>query len=207
MFAILPLRKNSKRLKNKNIKKINGKPLYQFILKKLIKSKLVKKIIITTDYKFKENHKKLILIKRPKNLRGNCNMNLVIKDVLDKIDGDDFIQIHATSPLLKISTINKAITYYKKNKYDSLFSVTKIQKRFWSLKKKPINHRVNNSPTTQSLRLLYEENSGFYIFNRKTFLKRVNRIGLNPKLFEINKQEAFDIDDNDDFEIVKRLLS
>ena len=207
MFAILPLRKNSKRLKNKNIKKINGKPLYQFILKKLIKSKLVKKIIITTDYKFRENHKKLILIKRPKNLRGNCNMNLVIKDVLDKIDGDDFIQIHATSPLLKISTINKAITYYKKNKYDSLFSVTKIQKRFWSLKKKPINHRVNNSPTTQSLRLLYEENSGFYIFNRKTFLKRVNRIGLNPKLFEINKQEAFDIDDNDDFEIVKRLLS
>ncbi len=207
MFAILPLRKNSKRLKNKNIKKINGKPLYQFILKKLIKSKLVKKIIITTDYKFKENHKKLILIKRPKNLRGNCNMNLVIKDVLDKIDGDDFIQIHATSPLLKISTINKAITYYKKNKYDSLFSVTKIQKRFWSLKKKPINHRVNNSPTTQSLRLLYEENSGFYIFNRKTFLKRVNRIGLKPKLFEINKQEAFDIDDNDDFEIVKRLLS
>tara|TARA_B100002019_G_scaffold286284_1_gene296538 strand:- start:12902 stop:13525 length:624 start_codon:yes stop_codon:yes gene_type:complete len=207
MLAILPLRKNSKRLKNKNVKKINGKPLYQFILKKLIKSKLIKKIIITTDYKLKDNHKKLILIKRPKKLRGNCSMNLVIKDVLDKIDGKDFIQIHATSPLLKISTINKAIYYYKKNKYDSLFSVTRIQKRFWSLKKKPINHSVNNSPTTQSLKLLYEENSGFYIFNRKTFLRRDNRIGLKPKLFAINKQEAFDIDDNDDFKIVKKLLS
>ena len=207
MFAILPLRKNSKRLKNKNIKKINGKPLYQFILKQLINSKLIKKIIITTDYKFKDNHRKLIFIKRPKNLRGNCSMNLVIKDVLNKLDGDEFIQLHATSPLLKKKTIEKAIRHYKKNKYDSLFSVTRIQKRFWSHKNKPINYKVSNSPTTQTLRLLYEENSGFYIFSRKTFLKRNNRIGLKPKLFEINKQEAFDIDDNDDFEIVKKLLS
>ena len=207
MFAILPLRKNSKRLKNKNIKKINGKSLYQFILKQLINSKLIKKIIITTDYKFKDNHRKLIFIKRPKNLRGNCSMNLVIKDVLNKLDGDEFIQLHATSPLLKKKTIEKAIRHYKKNKYDSLFSVTRIQKRFWSHKNKPINHKVSNSPTTQTLRLLYEENSGFYIFSRKTFLKRNNRIGLKPKLFEINKQEAFDIDDNDDFEIVKKLLS
>ena len=79
-------------------------------------------------------------------------------------------------------------------------------KRFWSHKNKPVNHKVINSPTTQSLKLLYEENSGFYIFNRKT-LKKNNRIGLKPKLFEINKQEAFDIDDNDDFQIVKKLLS
>ena len=207
MLAILPLRKNSKRLKNKNIKKINGRPLYRFILKKLIDSKLIKKIIITTDYNFKDNHKKLILIKRPKNLRGNCSMNLVIKDVLNKVNGDEFIQLHATSPLLKKRTIDRAISYYKKNKYDSLFSVTRIQKRFWSHKNKPVNHKVSNSPTTQSLKLLYEENSGFYIFNRKTFSKRNNRIGLKPKLFEINKQEAFDIDDNDDFQIVKKLLS
>ena len=46
MLAILPLRKNSKRLKNKNIKKINGRPLYRFILKKLM-DKIIKKIIIT----------------------------------------------------------------------------------------------------------------------------------------------------------------
>ena len=97
MLAILPLRKNSKRLKNKNIKKINGRPLYRFILKKLIDSKLIKKIIITTDYNFKDNHKKLILIKRPKNLRGNCSMNLVIKDVLNKVNGDEFIQLHITN--------------------------------------------------------------------------------------------------------------
>ena len=53
---------------------------------------------------------------------------------------------------------------------------------------------------------MFEENSGFYIFNKKTFLKKNNRIGTNPKLFEISKQEAIDIDDSDDFEIVKKIL-
>jgi CMP-N-acetylneuraminic acid synthetase len=207
MIAILPLRKNSQRLKNKNIKKINGKPLYKFILEKLLKLKYIDKVIITTDYKFKSFHKKLIIIERPKNLRNNCSMNLVIKDVLDKVNGDDFIQLHATSPLLKSKTIKEAIKYYRKYGFDSLFSVTKIQKRFWNNKNKPLNHKIKNSPTTQSLKVLYEENSGFYIFNRKTFLKRNNRIGVKPKLFEINKQEAFDIDDNDDFNIVKKMLS
>ena len=128
MFAILPLRKNSKRLKNKNIKKINGKPLYFFILETLIKSKFIKKIIISTDYKLTFNHNKLVIIKRPKNLTGNCSMNLVIKDVLNKFNQNDFIQVHATSPLLKKKTIERAIQFYKKNKFDSLFSVTKIQK-------------------------------------------------------------------------------
>ena len=108
-------------------------------------------------------------------------MNLVIKDVLNKVNGDEFI-LHATSPLLKKRTIDRAISYYKKNKYDSLFSVTRIQKDL-DHKNKPVNHKVSNSPTTQSLKLLYEENSGFYIFNRKTFLKN-NRIGLKPKLLK-----------------------
>ena len=206
MYAILPLRRNSKRLKKKNIKKIKGKPLYYFILETLIKSKLIKKIIITTDYKIKFNHKKLIMIKRPNNLTGNCSMNLVIKDVLNKLNYNEFIQVHATSPLLKKTTIEKAINYFKKNNYDSLFSVTKIQKRFWNDESKPYNHKITNSPTTQSLKILFEENSGFYIFNKKTFLKKNNRIGTNPKLFEISKQEAIDIDDSDDFEIVKKML-
>ena len=207
MYAILPLRKNSKRLKKKNIKKIKGKPLYYYILETIIKSKLIKKIIITTDYKIKFNHKKLIIIKRPKKLTGNCSMNLVIKDVLNKLNYNEFIQLHATSPLLKKTTIEKAIKYFKKTNHDSLFSVTKIQKRFWNDKNKPYNHKIANSPTTQSLKILFEENSGFYIFNRKTFLKKNNRIGTNPKLFEISKREAIDIDDADDFEIVRKMLS
>ena len=127
-----------------------------------------------------------------------------ILDVYDK----NYIQVHATSPLVKSKTIDKAIKFYLQNKnYDSLFSVTKIKKRFWNSKNKPYNHNLSEAPTTQALKELFEENSGFYIFNKNTFKKKLNRIGYRPKLFEISKLEGFDIDDNQDFKIVEKLLS
>ena len=64
MIAILPLRKNSRRLLNKNIKKINQKPLYNYILNTLLKSKEIKKIVITTDYNLKVNNKKYKMTKK-----------------------------------------------------------------------------------------------------------------------------------------------
>ncbi len=208
MIAILPLRKNSKRLKNKNIKKINGKPLFEFILKNLKNSKLVSKIVVTTDYKLKINHPKINILKRPKKLCGNCNMNMVIDHVINNFEDKNYIQVHATSPLVKSGTIDKAIKFFLQNKnYDSLFSVTKIKKRFWNSKNKPYNHKLSTAPTTQILKELFEENSGFYIFNKNVFKKKLNRIGYKPKLFEISKLEGFDIDDNQDFQIVKKLLS
>ena len=207
MIAILPLRKNSKRLLNKNIKKINQKPLYNYILNTLVKSKEIKKIVITTDYNLKISNKKIVLLKRPKNLRGNCSMNLVIKDVLQKIKGEYFIQTHTTSPLLKEDTLDKAIKYFKfQKKYDSIISVTEIKKRFWNSRSKPLNHKINQSPTTQILKPIFEENSGFYIFTRQSFLKKKNRIGIRPKLYKINKIEGMDIDDKYEFELIKKIL-
>ena len=35
IVAIIPIKKNSKRVKGKNFKKINNKPLYEFLLKKI----------------------------------------------------------------------------------------------------------------------------------------------------------------------------
>ena len=70
MISILPLRKNSKRIKNKNKKIINGKHLYEFILDELLKSKQIKKIIITTDYKLNIKNSKILLHKRPLSLRA-----------------------------------------------------------------------------------------------------------------------------------------
>ena len=74
--------------------------------------------------------------------------------------------------MVKSKTIDKAIKFYLQNKnYDSLFSVTKIKKRFWNSKNKPYNHNLSEAPTTQALKELFEENSGFYIFNKNTLKK------------------------------------
>ena len=90
-------------------------------------------------------------------------------------------------------------------KHDSLFSVTSLQMRFWNHRSRPINHNPSELLRTQDLKPMYFENSSIYIFNRNKFLKIKNRIGKNPKMFEMSKIESFDIDDLDDFKLAEAL--
>jgi len=212
IIAILPMRAGSKRIKNKNTIVIEGKPLYSYVVDSLLASKKIAKIIINSDIKaidkkYRE-HDKIIFLQRPERLRGNCSMNLVIKDTLGKIEGEHFLQTHATNPLLSAKTIDNAIGTYFKNlkKYDSIFSVTRTQKRFWAKGAKPLNHDPKKSPTTQDLEPYFEENSCIYIFSRKSFFENNNRIGKKPYMFETSVSESFDIDNKEELKLVKRIL-
>jgi len=213
MLAILPIRAGSQRVKHKNITLINGKALYIYIVETLKKVKQIDKIIINTDYEIiHENYKKdphVQVMVRDDDLKGNCDINLVIERVLLSCKEEYFIQTHATNPLLQSQTISAGIDFYvkQKNNYDSLFSVTKVQKRFWSDKTKPVNHSLLDEPTTQNLVSLYEENSCFYIFSRTSFEKHHNRIGSTPHIYSIPKMEAIDIDDKEDIKMVMKLMS
>jgi CMP-N-acetylneuraminic acid synthetase len=212
VIAILPVRAGSKRIKNKNTIMVGGKPLYSYVVDSLLTSKKVAKIIINSDIKEIDNkyreHDKIIFLQRPKRLRGNCSMNLVIKDTLGRIDGEHFLQTHATNPLLSAGTIDNAVkTYFKKlTQYDSFFSVTKLQKRFWDKKGNPVNHNPKHSPTTQDLEPYFEENSCVYIFSRKSFFKNNNRIGKKPHMFETSVNESFDIDNIEELKLLNRIL-
>ena len=72
-------------------------------------------------------------------------------------------------------------------------------------------HALNHDPAvliqTQDLPPVYEENSCLYIFTRENLLKRNHRIGEHPFMFEIDAQEAWDIDEELDFAVCEFLMS
>lgn len=213
IIAILPMRSGSQRVINKNSRLIKNKHLYEYIINKLLNLDIISKIIINTDIdtvhqKYKDNNK-IHLIERDQSLKGNCDVNLVIENSIYDIEANLFIQVHATNPLFSNRTLTDAINFYFENieKYDSLFSVTKIFKRFWHENGKPINHKIGEEPTTQNLEPYYEENSCFYIFTKESFIKNNNRIGNKPKLFAISKEESWDVDEEADLVILEKLLS
>lgn len=215
LYALLPMKATSERVPNKNMKDFNGAPLYHAIMKSLLASKYIEKVVIDTDSKvIAEDAKKnfgerIVIIDRPPEIRGgDVSMNVIINYDLNQLDGEHFLQTHSTNPLLRTETIDKAIeTYFKKlDEYDSVFGVTKVQTRFYDKEAKPINHNPDELLRTQDLEPLYEENSNFYIFSKDSFEKaNGKRIGLKPKIFEVNKLEAVDIDEPEDF-ILAELL-
>ena len=95
---------------------------------------------------------------------------------------------------------------FAKGAIDSLFSVNKIQTRFYRNDGSPVNHNPQNLIPTQELESWYEENSNFYIFTPESFRKNNSRIGSKPYLYVSPKIEAIDIDEEEDWNIAEELM-
>ncbi|MDB1122419.1 acylneuraminate cytidylyltransferase family protein [Vibrio algarum] len=213
--ALLPMKGNSERVPNKNMRDFDGAPLYHAIMKALLGSKYVEKVIINTDSEIikqdAEKHfgDRVIVIDRPEGIQGDfVSMNNIIDYDLAHLDGEHFVQTHSTNPLVRSATIDAAIEQYfsKLEQFDSLFSVTRLQTRLYDENAKPINHNPHELLRTQDLTPLYEENSNFYIFSKQAFADSDNkRIGLKPQIFEVNQLEAVDIDEPEDFKLAELL--
>ncbi len=213
--ALVPMRHQSVRVPEKNFRLIAGKPLYHYILANLLAVEQIDQIVVDTDSEeiiagIKNHYPSIKIIHRPEHLRADSiPMNEILLHDTDQIDTDLYLQTHSTNPLLKSETISKAINQLLENMpaFDSLFSVTKVRTRFWDQLTRPINHNPSILLRTQDLPPIYEENSCIYIFERKTLLEHRNRIGERPLMFEVDRAEAFDIDEELDFLLADLMLS
>ena len=212
--ALIFMKNYSERVPGKNIRDLCGKPLFHWIMDALVKVKSVDEIIINTDSdeiaKSATDNYDVTIHMRPEHLLDihHNEANQIIEYDLAISEGEYFLQTHSTNPLLTTQSINKAVTSFfsEKGKYDSLLSVTKVYKRFYSKTGIPINHDPENVSKTQNLTPLFEENSSLYIFSKKNFLERNNRVGNNPLFFPIDSNEAIDIDTEIDFDIAESLM-
>lgn len=220
MLALLPMKKNSERVPNKNLRLLNEKPLYEYILDTLRDSKLFEFTVINTDsqeisetakYKYGNFVK---IVDRPQELCGDdVSMNKIIEhDISIFGQNKEYFQTHSTNPFLSKGTISDAIEAFKNgfaaSELDSLFSVNQLQCRLYKQDLTPINHDPNTLIKTQDLQIVYEENSCFYIFTGKSFQTRINRIGSKPYIFKMSRsaKESIEIDTMDDWNLVKLLV-
>lgn len=218
VVALLPMKGNSERVPNKNLKDFAGKPLYHRVMDVLVKSKYISHVIVNTDSEviksdlLKNYPEKTIIINRPEEIRGDMvSMNKVIECDINQVEADIYLQTHSTNPLLKTESVDhaieKMIEVLNEKKYDSIFSVTRLQTRLYKSNGDPLNHNPNELLRTQDLEPLFEENSNFYLFTKDSFEKSGGkRIGVKPLMFEIDKIEAVDIDEPQDFIIAEALF-
>ena len=219
--ALVPMRHQSQRVPGKNYRSLAGKPLFHHIIETLLEvSETIKgrdielEIVVNTDSApvmadLRKDFDIVRVIERPERLRANdLPMNEILAYDTSKIEADFYLQTHSTNPLLRAGTVIRAIDTFLSQypTYDSLFSVTRLQTRLWD----PLGRAINHNPAillqTQDLPPVYEDNSCLYIFTRKTLGERRIRIGERPLMYEIDAAEAWDIDEELDFEIVNLLM-
>jgi CMP-N-acetylneuraminic acid synthetase len=212
--ALVPMRHHSQRVPGKNYRPLAGKPLFHHIIETLLTVPEINEIAVDTDSEqvmdgLRKNFPQVKTVIRPEHLRSDdVPMNDILIHDTEQVQADFYLQTHSTNPLLKPETVSRAIktliTNYPKN--DSLFSVTRWQTRLYDQHGQAINHNPRELIQTQDLPPVYEENSCLYIFNRENLIAKRHRIGDHPFLFEIDSDEAWDIDEELDFEICDFLL-
>jgi CMP-N-acetylneuraminic acid synthetase len=212
IVALVPMRHSSERVIGKNYRLFGGKPLYHHIVATLLDCPQISLVCIDTDSPFiiedaPQHFPDVKILLRPEHLRdGATPMNDVLLNSVSQVDAEIYLQTHSTNPLLKSETISRAIQLFLDSPdHDSLFGVTRWQTRFYDGEGKPINHDPNVLLRTQDLPPIYEENSNIYIFKKQVLLERKNRIGSHPILFQIERAEAWDIDEEIDFQIAELL--
>lgn len=218
--ALLPMKAHSARVTSKNFRTIAGKPLFRWILDSLLAVESIDQIVINTDARDilvkngladgDANGRVQIRDRKPEICGDFVSMNLVLGDDIENVPSDHYFMTHTTNPLLTPATIGKMIDEYLKGvetgNADSLFTVNRMQTRFYTPEGAPINHDPNELIRTQDLDPYMEENSVGYLFSRTSFAATSARIGERPILFETPPLQSVDIDEPSDWFIAESLL-
>lgn len=201
VVAFVPIKMNSQRLPHKNILPISGHPMCWHILNTLTQVEHINEIYVycsdSTITEYIPQGVKVLL--RNKSLDGDLVKGFEIyESFINEIDADVYILAHATSPFMKVESIQNSINKVLFSNYDSSFSASKIKTFAW-YDGSPINYDLNDVPRTQDLKPIFLETSGFFIFKKEIFKNYRRRIGFNPYIQELDNIESLDIDTQDDY--------
>ncbi len=208
--ALLPMKANSQRVKGKNFRSLHGKPLFRWILDALLAIDEIDEVVINTDARhiltengLTEGGRVRIRDRKPELCGDTVSMNLILADDIAAVPAATYLMTHTTNPMLPAATIRTALAAYHAGvaagTADSLFTVNRIQTRFYRADGSPVNHDPDNLIQTQDLEPWFEENSNLYIFSSASFAATNARIGRKPLLQEMDKMEAIDIDTPEDW--------
>ncbi len=214
IVALLPMKANSERVKGKNFRLFNGKPLFQWVLDTLLSVEEIDLVVINTDARhilaengLVDRERVLIRDRKPEICGDFVSMNLVLADDVANVPADIYLMTHTTNPLMTADTVRQAIALQQEGMasgaHDSVFTVNKHQTRFYRADMSAVNHDPKNLIRTQDLEPWYEENSNLYIFSAESFARTNARIGARPRMFETPRAESLDIDDQEGWEMAE----
>ena len=219
VICIICARSGSKGLINKNLKKILNKPLIYYPINAAIKSRVVDKIIVSTDSKkiakISKYYGAEVPFLRPKKISGDFATTeetlkhaLLETEKILKVKFDICVFLTCTDIFRKVLWIRKAVNLLKKNKkLDSVFAGSITHKNFWEFsnnKWKRIKPWMKIYSSRQIRKKIVREDTGVACASRSKFWRKGKRLGNNVDII-VNDSTftGIDIHDNNDLKLAR----
>ena len=226
ILAIIPARSGSKSIKDKNIIAYKGKPLIYHSIKTALKSRLINKVIVSTD---SEKYKKIsvkfgaeVPFMRPKKLSEDDTPEWLVwrhaLESINKIDGsnpDILIIVPVTAPLRTVDDLKNCLIEYQKGNADIIITATDSNRSPYfnmvKIDKEGMANLVISPGETitrrQDTPYVYDMTTVAYVTTPKFVLENNGIFSGKVRHVHIPIERALDIDTSFDFKIAELLLS
>ena len=205
IVSVILARSGSKGIPNKNIVKINNKPLISYSINASLKSK-VHETYVSSDskkiLKIAENLNAKTILRPKKFATDTASSESALLHFCSKVDFDILVFLQPTSPMIINTDINKALNMMKK--FDSVLSVSQINQFVWT--NGIPNYNLKNRKRRQDNHESFLETGSLFVTKRKNLIKSKNRISGKIGFLLIPRIRSFDIDTYEDLSIIKKLL-
>jgi len=208
VVAFLPVKGSSSRVENKNIKLLDGKPLFLKTLEKLISCSFIDEVYLDTDSDeiiSLASELDTKILKRSADLATNeTDGNSLLLNEVHSVEADIYVQILCTSPFIKEETIEEGVSFLIQNpEHDSAVLVRKEKQYQWN-ESKP-SYDIDNIPNSIDLDDVIIETMGLYIIRREAALTLNRRIGSKPYFLYADPLEAVDVNWPEDFKFAEMI--
>ncbi|HEX8562904.1 MAG TPA: HAD hydrolase family protein [Flavobacterium sp.] len=214
--GFIPLRKGSKGIRNKNKKKIVGRPLFSWVLTEAVFSDLDTVYVYTDDTEIIEyiereygwTDKVKAMMRSEESASDTASTEFALLEFCERVeyDFDVFCLLQATSPMTRRTDINNCLDKLNDNAFDSALTVVKTHRFIWNKDGTPQNYDYLKRPRRQDFDGLLIENGAVYTSTKNNIRENQNRIGGRVALVEMDEESLVEIDSLSDWNIVEQLL-
>ena len=213
IIGIIPARKGSKGIKDKNIIPFCGKPLIYWTIHQALNSKIEKLYISTDSDQIAEIGSKYsieIAIRPPRIAQDRSSTEEAILYTINdkKLKNDDIIVLlQCTSPLRLSYDIDNCINM-KLIGNDSIFSMSLLKdSTIWTMRNKRLQGALFDPDKRNVMRQdrpdYFYENGSIYVFTVKGIKESGLRLHGNIGMYQMFPYQSFEIDEPDDIELCK----
>jgi len=213
---LIPARGGSKGIPGKNLIELFGQPLISWTIRSALESS-AHNVFVSTDCdniaEVSEEYGAKV-IKRPIEFATDtATTESVIDHFLSVTSLEEssgiLCLLQCTSPIRNKGRIDAFFQDFCDGEYDSMLSVVEDHCFYWNADGKPINYEPSNRPRRQDLEFnkkFFKETGSMYIFKRLGYQKYKSRLYGNIGIHITSKIEAFEIDDEVDLEICRKIM-
>ena len=217
VVAVIPARGGSKGIPLKNLAELAGKPLISYVIETCLAAESVERTVVSTDHEriaeVARRYGAEVPFTRPPALAGDeVTLDPVIYHAVTALEAegdhaiDVVLTVQPTVPLLRPSTIDRAVRTLLDSDWDAVTSVRETRHLYWHKVDGEMRPLFQERVNRQQLDPLYYE-TGAVFASRRDIITPDNRLGTKIGHVINSEEEAIDIDTELDLYFAELLIT